>query len=160
MPRLGVQVDVHYAFLSAFAHPTQRGYDLLYGSNVPNRMGQRDHYGEELVLLYLIAVAAAELEAFGRMSRRKPTLPMLDWEVVEREVAEARLATEYFRFCRATGTRTTASRRSIRAFGAGRSGDHRTLIGGRCRRSASVTTQTRWSGWSACTTPLGRSPPA
>lgn len=98
VPRLGVQVGVHYAFLSAFVHPAQRGYDLLYGSNIPSRMGQRDHYCEELVLLYLIAVAAAELEAFGRMSRRKPALPLLDWEAVEREVAEARLATEYFWF--------------------------------------------------------------
>src|SRR2546427_11913486 len=61
-PGLGVQVDVHYAFLSAFVHGVQKAYGRVHQRNAPR--GTFDHYASELVLLYVIAIAAAELEMF------------------------------------------------------------------------------------------------
>jgi hypothetical protein len=93
-----VQVDVHYNFLSGFAHPSKKGYEAVWGGNTPDRMGSFDHYASELVLLYVITLAAAELDAFGRMARRDPKLGLHDWEAVEHDVWEARLAASYFWF--------------------------------------------------------------
>ena len=98
LPRQGVQVDVHYAFLSGFVHPSKRGYEAIYGSNFPDRMGSVDHYASELALLYVIVIAAAEIEIYGRMARRSPQLRLRDWSDVTFEVAEARLASSYFWF--------------------------------------------------------------
>ena len=61
-------------FLSAFAHPSARGYEAIYGRNSPERMGSFDHYASELALLYVITIAAAELDIFARMARRPPRL--------------------------------------------------------------------------------------
>lgn len=97
-PRLGVQVDVHHAFLSAFVHGAHHAYSLLHGSNSPSRLGYFDHYASELALLYVIAIAAAEIETYGRMAKRPPRLGLLQWQVVEAEIAAARAATSYFWF--------------------------------------------------------------
>jgi hypothetical protein len=93
-----VHVDVHHNFLSGFAHPSKKGYEAVWGGNTPDRMGSFDHYPSELVLLYVITLAAAELDSFGRMARRDPKLGLRDWGVVERDVREARLAASYFWF--------------------------------------------------------------
>lgn len=93
-----VQVDVHYAFLSGFAHPSKRGYEAIYGHNFPDRMRSFDHYASELALLYVICIAAAEIDIFGRMARRAPRLGLAGWADVESEVREARLASSYFWF--------------------------------------------------------------
>jgi hypothetical protein len=98
VPRLGVQVEVHHAFLSAYVHGTQAADDLVYGGNTPRPLGAFDHYADELCLLYVLVLAAAELEVFGRMARRRPRLKLADWPTVERDVADARLASEYFWF--------------------------------------------------------------
>jgi hypothetical protein len=98
LPGKHVQVDVHYAFLSAFAHPSKKGYEALYGSNEPNRMGHFDHYASELVLLYVIVLAAAEIELWQRMAQREPRLPLLDWEDVMIEVRDAQIDASYFWF--------------------------------------------------------------
>lgn len=95
-PRLGVQVDVHYAFLSAFVHGVQKAYEKVHHRNTP--FGTFDHYASELALLYVIAIAAAELEMFGRMAKRDPRLALLDWATVEAEIAAARIASSYFWF--------------------------------------------------------------
>jgi hypothetical protein len=97
-PRLGVQVDVHYAFLSAFVHGVQGAYERVHGYNIPNRLGTFDHYASELALLYVVAIAAAELEMFGRMAKREPRLELREWSAVEAEVAAARTASSYFWF--------------------------------------------------------------
>jgi hypothetical protein len=97
-PRLGVQVDVHYAFLSAFVHGVQKAYERVYGHNIPNRLGTLNHYASELAFLYVVSIAAAELEIFGRMAKREPRLELLDWPTVEAEIAEARTASSYFWF--------------------------------------------------------------
>lgn len=93
-----VQVDVHYAFLSAFAHPSKAGYEAIHGGNSPDRMGSFDHYASELVLLYVIAIASAEIETYGRMARRAPRLTLRGWDDVLMEVREAQLAASYFWF--------------------------------------------------------------
>jgi hypothetical protein len=49
-------------------------------------------------VLYVITLAAAELDSFGRMARRDPKLGLRDWEAVERDVREARRAASYFWF--------------------------------------------------------------
>jgi hypothetical protein len=98
LPRMGLQVDVHYAFLSGFAHPSKRGYEAIYGRNDPDRIGSFDHYASELALLYVITIAAAELETYGRMARRAPRLGLSRWEDVESEVRDARVASGYFWF--------------------------------------------------------------
>jgi len=98
MPRLGVQVDVHYAFLSAYVHGAQKAYDRVYSHNIPSQLGDFDHYGSELALLYVVAIGAAELEVFGRMARHAPLLPLLEWGTVQTEIAAARAASSYFWF--------------------------------------------------------------
>jgi hypothetical protein len=98
IPRLGVQVDVHYAFLSAYVHGVQKAYEQVYSHNIPSKVGDFDHYASELALLYVIAIAAAELEAFGRMVKRAPRLRLLEWPKVEAEIAAARAASSYFWF--------------------------------------------------------------
>lgn len=98
LPGQGVQVDVHYSFLSGFVHPSKRGYDAIYGTNFPDRMGSFDHYASELALLYVIVIAAAEIEIYGRMAGRTPRLRLRDWTDVRAEVAAAREASAYFWF--------------------------------------------------------------
>jgi len=94
--RVGVQVDVHYAFLSAFVHSVQQAYDRVHHRNTP--IGTFDHYASELVLLYVVALAAAELEIFGRMAKRDPRLQLLEWATVQAEITAAREASSYFWF--------------------------------------------------------------
>ena len=93
-----IQVDVHYAFLSAFSHAIERGYDLVYGRNVPSRRGGHDHYSSELVLLYVITLAAAELSIFARTASRTPRLRLRAWEDVETEIAAGRNAASHLWF--------------------------------------------------------------
>ncbi len=93
-----IQVDVHYKFLSGYVHPSKRGYEAIYGGNSPDRIGSFDHYASELVLLYVIAIASAEIETYGRMARREPRLTLRGWDHVMMEVREAQLASSYFWF--------------------------------------------------------------
>ncbi len=97
-----IQVDVHYGFLSGFAHPSKRGYEAIFGGNSPDRMGSFDHYASELVFLYVIAIASAEIETYGRMARREPRLTLRGWDDVMTEVREAQLAASYFWFLSGT----------------------------------------------------------
>jgi hypothetical protein len=98
LPRSEVHVDVHYSFLSGFAHPSKRGYEAVYGRNYPDRMGRFDHYGSEICLLYVITISAAELDSYGRMARRRPRLGLKDWDEVTIAIEEARRASSYFWF--------------------------------------------------------------
>jgi hypothetical protein len=98
LPRCEIHVDVHYSFLSGFAHPSKRGYEAVYGRNHPRGMGRFDHYASEICLLYVISIAAAELDAYGRMARRVPVIGLSGWDDVMRDVRDARLASSYFWF--------------------------------------------------------------
>lgn len=69
------QLQVHYRFLSAFAHATDAAYDLAYrrgilGGDPPGY----DHYSSELALLYINAIAARELDALLEMTARPPAV--------------------------------------------------------------------------------------
>lgn len=96
--RQALQVDIHYAFLSAFSHAIERAYYLVYGRNIPSRRGSFDHYSSELVLLYVVTLAAEELSIFGRMTARTPRLRMRDWEMVQAEIAAGRAAASHLWF--------------------------------------------------------------
>lgn len=93
-----VHVDVHYHFLSGFAHPSKRGYEAIYGGDTPDRMGLFDHVASELVLLYVIVIATAELEMWGKMAHRAPSLVMANWDQILMEIREAQDAASYFWF--------------------------------------------------------------
>ncbi len=93
-----IQVDVHYGFLSGFSHPSKRGYEAVWGRNTPDRMGSFDHYSSELVLLYVITLAACELDAFSRMAARDPQLGLSRWDHVQQDVRDARADSAYFWF--------------------------------------------------------------
>ena len=58
------------------------------------RMADQDHYAEELVLLYVCAIAIDELGDFERMSTNEPQVDLADWDSVRSELstAEARIA--------------------------------------------------------------------
>lgn len=96
--RMRMQVDIHYAFLSGYAHPSKRGYEEFHGLNHPDRLGDFDHYGSEIALLYVVTLAAAELDIFMRMARRRPRLSLRDWDAIVAEIRDARLASSYFWF--------------------------------------------------------------
>ena len=96
--RQALQLDVHYAFLSAFAHSIKRAHDLAYGRNVPRTTRVYDHYSSELVLLYVVTLASEELAFFGRMASRTPRLGLTGWDVVQSENAQARLAAGHLWF--------------------------------------------------------------
>ena len=93
-----IQVAVHYGFLSGFAHPSKRGYEAIFGGNTPDTMGSFDHYASELLLLYVVVIAAAEIEIYGRMARRDPPIVLRDWDNALAEVRGAQLASSYFWF--------------------------------------------------------------
>lgn len=92
------QVDVHYAFLSGFAHPSKRGYEAIFGGKTPDRLGGFNHFASELVLLYVVVLAAAELEIWGRMASRAPRHVTHAWDDIVREVRDAQVASSYFWF--------------------------------------------------------------
>lgn len=96
--RQALQVDVHYAFLSAFTHSVKRAHDLAYGRNIPSSARVSDHYSSELALLYVTTIASEELAVFGRMAARTPRLRLAGWDVVEDEIREARHAASHLWF--------------------------------------------------------------
>jgi hypothetical protein len=162
--RLRMQVDIHDGFLSGYAHPSNKGYEAFHGLNNPDRLDDFDHYGSEIALLYVITLAAAELEIFMRMSRRQPRLGLRDADAIATEVRDARLSSSYF--CHghrgqpspidgcsgaaggdgssgASPRCSTASTRSTRPPAKIRSGDARDATGGSCGTGTSSTTPTR-----------------
>lgn len=96
--RQAVQVDTHYAFLSAFTHATKAGYDIAYGLNLPRTRPSYDHYDSELILLYIATLAAMELTILARALRRRPQQRLKGWSDVDRLIEDARLATSHFWF--------------------------------------------------------------
>jgi hypothetical protein len=65
-------------FLSAYAHPVSKhAPEAIRGSR---DLHSYDHYASELVLLYVVAFAIRELEAFRRMADREPAVEVRDWE--------------------------------------------------------------------------------
>ncbi len=73
------ELNVHYRFLSAFAHPHTDVTKLLYGRNAWN-WPTYDHYSSELILLYTIVLAVEALRSFDEMIRRPPTVTVDGWD--------------------------------------------------------------------------------
>jgi hypothetical protein len=91
------QLGVHYRFLSASVHPWPAATDLVYGRRASQR-GRYDHYASELVLLYIIEIAAAELISLGKMASRAPRLKLADWPSLLADVKAAKASAAHFWF--------------------------------------------------------------
>ena len=91
--------EIHFAFLSAFTHPTVRGLEIIYGRNSPKVAGF-DHYASELALLYIITIASLELEVFERMSQRDPQVGLKRWEAIRADTDRGRLLSTHLWFPR------------------------------------------------------------
>lgn len=78
--------QVHYGFLSAFTHSSNRGAYALFGRNLPPRR-RYDHYASELVLLYVVTLARLELEVFEEMATtREPIAQLADWDTTHADM--------------------------------------------------------------------------
>ena len=93
-----LQIDVHYGFLSAYAHPAAAGYNLAFGRNQPRGRSGYDHFASELALLYVLVLACEELSIFRRALNRRPTQRLRGWDEVERLIARSRAASDHFWF--------------------------------------------------------------
>ncbi len=91
-----VQLQVHYAFLSAFTHATTSGYEL--GRRAMPGAPSTAHLLGELALLYVITLAIVQIDAWTRYAERRPHLllrPRLD---VLNAVNRSRKTISYFWF--------------------------------------------------------------
>ena len=81
------RLHIHYAFLSAYAHPVSfRAWDSIFGRY---RSSSYDHYASELALLYVCYLAMGELRAFAQMALRPPQVDLSDWDIVEVDLKRA-----------------------------------------------------------------------
>lgn len=77
--REAAHLDVHYTFLGAYAHPVSpHAVEAVRGAR--SYQPSYDHYASELALLYAIALAVRELEAFRQMADLEPIVELRDWE--------------------------------------------------------------------------------
>jgi hypothetical protein len=83
-------LEVHYTFLSAFVHPASALVAEVYGGTRWGNSRGYDHYAAELCLLYVLEIAAAELEALNRMSKRAPRVRIRDRAGIESDIAASR----------------------------------------------------------------------
>jgi hypothetical protein len=87
-----VAVDVHYAFLSGFAHATNAGYDAVFDRYGTILSRGTDHFANELIRLYVAALGARELELLVGMEDREPPIRITGRETVEATIREATAA--------------------------------------------------------------------
>lgn len=90
------RLQIHYRFLSAFAHPTSHTDELIYGRNHTAR--RYDHYSSELSLLYICALGAWEVRSFLAMTDQPPRVDVSDRAGVEHVVAIATDASSHLWF--------------------------------------------------------------
>ena len=94
-----LQLYVHYRFLSAFAHGTDAAYRLAYPRGIAGGTPPvYDHYSSELVLLYVNALAARELEALLEMTRRQPRVDVPAREQLKAVAGRSRQVSSYLWF--------------------------------------------------------------
>lgn len=94
-----LRIEVQYRFLSAFVHPLSDNYRLLYGnSHDLGRPLRYDHYSSELVLLYIVAFAAYEIDTLLRARERPPVFTVRDGAVMTRQLQTAQSAIAYLWF--------------------------------------------------------------
>ena len=91
-----VHLQVHYSFLSAFTHATSSGYNI-------DRRSMREgpsaaHVLGELTLLYVTALAIAQVDTWVRYADRRPHLLMAVRNELLETVGRAREVISYFWF--------------------------------------------------------------
>lgn len=92
-----IQIQVHYSFLSAFVHPSRSGYETSHRGIRLNGPSS-EHVLSEIALLYVVAIAAAQVKSWHTyVGRRTHLLAALAPEVLE-QVETARRITGYFWF--------------------------------------------------------------
>lgn len=91
-----VQLQVHYAFLSAFTHATSSGYEVDRSTR-PGSPSARHVFGE-LALLYVIAIAIAQIDAWTTYAKRRPHLLLTPRGDILRAVDGGREVVSYLWF--------------------------------------------------------------
>lgn len=93
-----LQVEIHYAFLSAFAHATNASYEAVFGRNRPRVTPAYDHYASELVTLYVMRIVELELRLLADALARPPACGLDEWNAIEAELDRSARDIEYFWF--------------------------------------------------------------
>lgn len=91
-----VQLQVHYAFLSAFTHATSSGYEVNHRAR-PGSPSARHLFGE-LALLYVIAITIAQTDAWTAYAKRRPHLLLTPRPDILRAVDRGREVISYLWF--------------------------------------------------------------
>lgn len=92
-----IQLDIHYRFLSAFAHPfSGRVVRAVYGDRIPVEAPKYDHYAAELVLLYVCYLSTAEIRTFDQMTERPPRVQVRQRSDLIAKVREVEELVSYF----------------------------------------------------------------
>lgn len=76
-------LDVHYRFLSSYVHPLSDRIAATYGRSAD--WPCFDHYSSELVLLYVLTIAAREIRSFRAMCRLEPAVDIHGSKALEDE---------------------------------------------------------------------------
>jgi hypothetical protein len=93
------QLEVHYRWLSAFAHATQTGYDLIERECGHPSWGKRgrSHLLGELALLYAATFAVDELQWFCEfVDKRAHMIELSNRTAIDRSISQVRALTGYF----------------------------------------------------------------
>jgi hypothetical protein len=82
-------LDVHYGFLSGFTHATNASYNDVSARHDEIVRDAREVFAQELVVLYVVTLGAAELELLSGMEDRPPPLQVAGRTEVESVVRSA-----------------------------------------------------------------------
>lgn len=92
------RLGVHYAFLSTFAHPVGDTQPKLYGKHLDGTPPHYDHYSSELLLLYVVTLAALELTNYRASVKEGLGADLADSGGLDADCRLAREVTDYFWF--------------------------------------------------------------
>jgi hypothetical protein len=92
------RLRVHYAFLSTFAHPVSDTQRRLYGKHLDGIPPHYDHYASELVLLYIVTLAALELENYRDGVKESLGAELADPQGLDADLRLVRQFTGHFWF--------------------------------------------------------------
>jgi hypothetical protein len=98
--REGVQLAVHYQFLSAFVHATGTGYRLIDQTAALETPDAHRHMLAELALLYACSIAVIEIRSLQEFVKRRPHVEFLNGDELERFCSTVTSDAGYFWFPR------------------------------------------------------------
>ncbi len=90
------RLAAHYRFLSTFAHPVSDAAQRLYARPLDGAAPHYDHYSSELILLYVVALGALELENYGAGVAASFGVDVAAAHSHSDELHRARKAADYF----------------------------------------------------------------